>query len=273
MNFSELSLRSDYGKLVEVFTSYFYSMYLNGDELAFDIGANAGMHTANLSRILKNGQVFAFEPIPELCEKLCKLSSKNLEVFNSAVSPQKAPIEFQINKKNFGLSKVIPQNQYRMDDSEFKKSPHITKHLVNTVRLDELKFDKKLSFIKCDTEGYDFLALSTGVNVIRKYRPFIIFENGRNWNSLEYDYEKEAFFEFFNLIGYNIYDIHGTPLVNENWLAKGMSWEFISLPREISPLHTLQLINKFWLAASGLEEIKDWHLCPSIGKDASKWIR
>ena len=272
MNFEKMKSRNDYGMLVEVFTSFFYHKYLKkNDELAFDIGANAGMHTRFLLDILSNGKVIAFEPIPELCKKLRDIETERLDVVNAVVSSSKKEINFEINTNNFALSRIKPLLK-KEDDSNQTRASGIYDTLVGSIKLDDLRLDKNLSFIKCDAEGYDFLALSTGKNVIQKYKPLIIFENGRDWHASQYGYTKLEFFQFFNDIGYVVYDIHGIPLVPENWFSQSISYEFISFPRQIDPLPILTSIKNFWTSAGSLNEIKQWHLCPIIGRDASKWL-
>ena len=38
--------------------------FIKSDSIVFDIGANIGWYSINFSEVLKNGKVYAFEPIP-----------------------------------------------------------------------------------------------------------------------------------------------------------------------------------------------------------------
>ena len=44
------------------------------------------------------------------------------------------------------------------------------------MKLDDLNFSKKISFIKIDCEGYEFEVLNGGMNLLKKHKPNLLIE-------------------------------------------------------------------------------------------------
>ncbi len=122
-----------------------------------DVGANVGYLTATaLGLVGRRGQVHAFEPVPEYCQKLRRIAAANPE-YNLTVNqcalgeaPGTASIDVA-QTGNIGWNTIVP----RLMDPE---TPHYAVD-VRIRRLDayiEEEGVRCVDLIKIDTEGYEF---------------------------------------------------------------------------------------------------------------------
>ncbi len=109
----------------------------------------------------------------------------------------------------------------------------LTKLKVKQSTLDkQLPFFKKVSAIKLDIEGGEFHALQGAKRTLKRSRPLVIFENGRQSSAMTYGYSAEDFFHYFDDVGFDIFWLSGEPFQPEDWRLKKRCWEFVALPRE-----------------------------------------
>ena len=87
------------------------------DTLILDIGANFGIMTVSMARKAVNGQVYAFEPIPENARSLKRLVKhyklNNVKVFEWAIGNEAGELKMVLplinNTKIHGLSHVVDE--------------------------------------------------------------------------------------------------------------------------------------------------------------------
>jgi len=146
------------------------------DTVYYDIGANIGFHALAGNRVMQQGKIYAFEPIPlvrQLFEKHISLNSKlmihnNIELLPFAISDSEKQVEFS----NSAIQKE--GNTYIKESPVF--SGTADKITVQCFAIDGLleKGYEKPDIIKIDVEGAEFDVLQGSVNTLKKYKPNIL---------------------------------------------------------------------------------------------------
>ncbi|HEX8845382.1 MAG TPA: FkbM family methyltransferase [Pyrinomonadaceae bacterium] len=151
-------------------------------EVAFDIGANMGLHTVLLSHLVgTGGRLFAFEPNPEQLTALGRTVKElgNAELHPVALSDRNSESELFVppDDSMASLANWIPWSANK-DDGE----PHTVS--CHERRLDDLIAEGVLpqpDFIKCDVEGAELLVFRGGRTALdRADAPLILFEVNKN---------------------------------------------------------------------------------------------
>ena len=150
----------------------FLPRFLHKGDIVIDIGANRGEYSFYLSKAVgENGTVLAFEPGKRAFTILGKIKDHykldNLSLFNMALTDNKGD-----------QTLIVP---YFNRQSQLQSASPIKgrKEQVETNTLDDLLNDRSLShvdFIKCDTEGSEYLVFSGGLSSIAKFKPVIQVE-------------------------------------------------------------------------------------------------
>ena len=143
--------------------------------IVVDVGANIGLHTLNMARIVGNtGQVFAFEPDPSNF----KILEKNVKVNNyqNIILEQKA-----VGDKH-GRTTL-----YQSDNPGNHRLFPLTKQAKGQIQVELTSLDKyftdsnlanKINFIKIDVEGFEFSVLKGMKNILKNNKKIkILFEN------------------------------------------------------------------------------------------------
>jgi FkbM family methyltransferase len=133
---------------------------LNPGDTCVDIGANFGVYTVALSRMVgAQGRVISVEPMPQtyamLAKNLEQLGITNTQSFQCAVSDTDGQVTMRVPRWNYG-----PPNFYeaRVTDAA-NVSDGVT---IPSRRLDGIlaqMVDGAVSFIKCDVEGHELSVL------------------------------------------------------------------------------------------------------------------
>ena len=131
-----------------------------------DIGANAGIYSFTLSKIVgQQGKVYAFEPDPrnyKLLEKSIKANSiNNIIVYPIAVSDKTGQAKFNLDIDSSQSSLIELENRKRVCYKSIK---------VPTISLDDFvskKNIKKINLIKIDVEGGEPLVVKGMENTIK----------------------------------------------------------------------------------------------------------
>ena len=148
----------------------FTEMVLKPGMCAVDIGANIGFYSMLFASIVgPTGKVFAFEPNTENCRLILLSKDLNkfdhLKLFAFALTNFTGTVFFSPHiGSNGGLLPAI---------NDTLSNPNCM--VVPCTRLDTV-IDEKIDLIKADVEGAEYLALSGGESLIRRYRPIIISE-------------------------------------------------------------------------------------------------
>jgi FkbM family methyltransferase len=140
-------------------------------DLVLDIGANLGIYTAEMSRIVgPQGRVFAFEPVPETFRFLVHNSRhfphNNITFLNVAVSSKSCAMTVNVPTTSTG----IPAS------ARASVQANGTGPTVTCLPLDQIQFWKRVSFVKIDVEGHESEVLAGMSSIIKTDRPTWVIE-------------------------------------------------------------------------------------------------
>ena len=171
---------------------------LKGDNVV-DIGAKIGVYSLALSKFVGNtGTVFSFEPTPEsfkILQKNKQINSLEHMVIEQKAVTDKTSIEF------LELCEFSGNN--RINNNCMNKIP------VECVSLDDyfLNFNKKISFIKIDVEGFEPKIFS-GMKQLLVNNPHIQILFEYNPKLLKfYGFDSKIFLEHLTNNGFKLYDM------------------------------------------------------------------
>ena len=147
---------------------------------SIDVGVYRGVHSYEMSKY--SDHVHSFEPNPVIFKELQKYLPQiiqNISLYNYALSEKsgkkilKVPIrDSRSNKSNYeeyykmGLATIREKNIFENYD-EFE---------INSKKLDEFNFEKRVSFIKIDVEGHEIEVLEGSKELIKKFKPSLMIE-------------------------------------------------------------------------------------------------
>jgi len=170
---------------------------LRSSSNCIDVGAHEGEILDLILRFAPEGRHYAFEPIPVLYKQLKEKYAEKVEVFPYALSAENGKATFQYVKNAPAYSGLRRRS--------YKVNPDIEEIPVEIKRLDDLiPADRKIDLIKIDVEGAEYGVLKGGEQLIKKHRPYIIFEFGLG-ASEHYDTTPEMVFDFMSACGLSIY--------------------------------------------------------------------
>ena len=140
-----------------------FAQHIRPGSVVFDIGAQAGYFTLVASRLTgSNGQVVAFEPLPEnVCfiDEHCRLNNcNNVQLLEVAVAGSNRKRKFHAHNAFMG---------------HFSNEGSLE---VEVVALDKLAIKNEISppnVMKIDVEGMEYWVLRGGENLIQQSRPVI----------------------------------------------------------------------------------------------------
>jgi FkbM family methyltransferase len=147
------------------------SRVLNEDSNCIDVGCHAGVILMEILRFAPSGKHYAFEPIPQMAERLRK-KFPNVNVYELALSDTTGSTTFN-HVLDFPGWSGIRKRSYPKSD------PNIECITVKLEKLDNLiPEDVKIDLIKVDVEGAEFQVFSGAVETLKRNKPFVVFEHG-----------------------------------------------------------------------------------------------
>ena len=164
-----------------------------------DIGANFGQMAVFFSKSVgPDGLVYAFEAddfIFHVLEKNIKANGcNNISAFCKAVYNTTGRIVFYPEQD---LTRFSSLGSYGID-------PNATSgREVETISIDSLKIEKKISFMKVDVQGADLAVLQGAKATIEKHKMPVIFEFEEQFQT-EYKTCFQDYLDFIESIGYKI---------------------------------------------------------------------
>ena len=181
-----------------------------------DIGCHKGEMLQKMVQLAPNGTHFAFEPIPELYNKLKSHFTKHVEVYPYALSDHSGYSTFQF-VKNAPAYSGLKIRKYAIEQ------PNIEEIQVEIKQLDEIVTKKTpIHFIKIDVEGGEFAVLQGAKELLLRDAPIVVFECGLGASDF-YNTDPSMLYKFIKEVNLDIYTLKSfakkrIPLSKEQFL-------------------------------------------------------
>ncbi len=145
---------------------------LRSDSNCIDVGCHKGELMDWMLELSPKGQHSGFEPIPYLFEKLKLKYANRVQLFSNALGCEPGKATFSI-VKNAPAYSGLRQRLYQVE------YPEIEEVEVSVETLDHLfTQQQQLRLLKVDVEGGEYDVLRGGKELIKRCRPYILFEFG-----------------------------------------------------------------------------------------------
>ena len=176
---------------------------IKGGNIVVDVGANIGLHTLNMARIVGNtGQVFAFEPDPSNF----KILGKNVKVNNykNIILEQKAVGDKHgratlYQSDDPGRHRIFPQTKAKGQVQVELTS--LDKYFIDSNLVD------KINFIKIDIEGLEFSVLKGMENILKNNKKIKILFEFMPKNIMETGFMPIELLNYLTLYDFKLYCI------------------------------------------------------------------
>lgn len=185
-----------------------------------DIGANIGQHSLLLSPYCKN--VYAFEPIKEICEQFQKSKKlnhyQNINIFNLAVGSKKETKTFNLVEGHAGTSSFVK-----------RKEENVKIIQVHADTLENILGEIKMDTVKIDVEGYEAVVILGNKDKFQRDSPIIFMEYNPEWIINEGSYHPQELVNFFKENGFQIFSKNMNKIMDydeiifkgqDNWIVK-----------------------------------------------------
>jgi len=147
------------------------SAVIERGDVAIDIGANVGVYTDRLARLVgREGAVYAFEPHPAYATELKGIASSrgNVTFVPAAVSDQLGTAHLSVPEAESGGTSM---------GSLQSRQAGVETIGVRTTTLDsELAGVSRVRLVKCDVEGHEHEVLLGGRELLVRERPVLLIE-------------------------------------------------------------------------------------------------
>lgn len=153
-----------------------------------DVGCHKGSVLIGMLRNAPAGQHFAFEPIPDLADRL-RQRFPTVRVHQLALSDAAGSATFQHIESEPGYSGF--RRMGYVPDSAVVKQIEVRVDTLDHV----LPPDLPITLIKIDVEGAQLQVLKGATETIRRNKPFIVFEHGKSAEEA-YGIRSEQVFDF-----------------------------------------------------------------------------
>ncbi len=199
---------------------------LRANSNAIDVGANEGAVLESIVRIAPRGRHIAFEPIPELHERLLT-RFPGVDVRRAALYDSAGTVSFAHNLAQPAYSGLRPRSD--VDTS----SDGLRQISVATERLDDVLDEGYApTLIKIDVEGAELGVLRGAVETLHRHRPYVVFEHGAGGADL-YDARPTEVFDLLADCGLRIFDLDGVGPYSREYFEATFTepiWNFLAAP-------------------------------------------
>ena len=142
---------------------------LSGDGNSIDAGANAGHILKSLTKLSPMGSHWAFEPIPRFATRLCE-KFPNVTVEQLALSDHTGVADFNYLPEDPAYSSLLKR-------PDLEAGMEVQSLRVDVRRLDDcIPRGVPIAFIKIDVEGAEAAVLRGAAQLLRNFRPVVVFE-------------------------------------------------------------------------------------------------
>jgi FkbM family methyltransferase len=213
----------------------FYERMLRRGDACVDVGAHSGRHALPMARkVGPRGSVMAFEPIPRCFAGLAEQLRAGGPAF-ACVKLHACALSDVEGRAEFVLAIDLPEYS-GLHERVYDGPTRLERIDVETRRLDGFTASlANLRYIKIDVEGGEWNVIKGAADTIARLRPVISFEFGKN-SYAGYGVDPGALFDYFAGQRYRLFDLLGTPLGREQFVASSIRqdvWDYVAAPREL----------------------------------------
>ena len=172
--------------------------FIKPNSVVIDAGANYGQMSILFSKLYKNVNVYSFEASKYIYDILCK----NVKENSKNIIPVNCILSDKNSKKFIEHPKITSVGTYgALNLQILKNSQTKDGYEVFEKKIDDYKFNKKISFMKIDVQGWDLKVLKGSVNTINIHRMPIIFEYEKQFEN-QMNINFSDYINFFERINY-----------------------------------------------------------------------
>lgn len=195
--------------------------YIAPGTVALDIGASLGLWTLPLARMARSvgARLACFEPNPENLRWLEANIARNelrsiVDVHPVALGARATTARLGYRERGGGNAALL-----ELDAADAVDVP--------VVRLDDIGFPQRVSFMKLDVEGFELEVLRGGRALIERDRPAIFGEFNATWLQMR-DTQLDAGLSWITALGYDVLEVEE---------RRSARWR----PRDVARLRPLEL--------------------------------
>ncbi|MCB9173002.1 MAG: FkbM family methyltransferase [Flavobacteriales bacterium] len=152
-----------------------WSRLCEKSDVIFDIGANTGVYSLIAKAVNKNNNVYAFDPVKRVYEKLVQ----NIELNNYDIKPYQIALS-----NNTGVAKIYDTDSEHTYSVTVNKNLNTTKSKVTEIDIETLRLDEfiplnninKIDLMKIDVETHEPEVLEGMGKYLRNYKPTLLIE-------------------------------------------------------------------------------------------------
>ena len=194
-----------------------------------DVGASDGIATKFFIKNLKINKIICFEPDKNYVNILKKLSYKNIIIKPYAIGDKNKELnvffpEYNILGKKFKIvtycfyDKLSLSNQISLD-FKFRNNIKIIKEKIKIKKFKKINFS--LDLIKIDVNGFEYSVIKGLNQIIKKDKPALIIETGRDIIKIKNFLKKYSYDQFIYLEKSNTFEsAAGKYALNSYFLQK-----------------------------------------------------
>jgi FkbM family methyltransferase len=203
---------------------YFVRKLIKNGDVVVDIGANLGYYSILFARwVGPEGKVYAVEPV-HIYNKIFSEKAKkydNIQLYPYALGTREQTIDLVFSSESGCLSTGLPHVYNSEKDGNIENQSF---RFEAQMKIPSLLFNdlKKINYIKCDIEGFEYIVLSEMKEVIRRCKPKVQVEV---WQENE-----EDILNLFNELGYFPYKLHAGKLILQTGKENRIRGDYIFLP-------------------------------------------
>lgn len=166
----------------------------------FDIGANVGWYSLHFAKAFPHATVHAFEPIPAtfgyLQSNLALNQATRIHPHNFGFSDREGELIFYFDPCGSGGASAMDLQGAGVAHKVTCKIERLDNFVART--------GTQVDFIKCDVEGAELLALTGGIETLRKFKPIVFAEMLRKW-AAKFNYHPNQIIELMAGLGYRCF--------------------------------------------------------------------
>jgi FkbM family methyltransferase len=199
---------------------------LRPDSNCLDVGANYGRFLRDFCRVAPNGRHLAYEPIPALCDRLCRLYP--------TIDVRRAALANTCGTETFVHVTDTDLEAYSGFREQSYPRPANTETIeVEVRRLDDDRPPDWLpDFVKIDVEGAEGVVVAGALETLRASRPVIAFEHGRDGSEAFGVSDADLYRTLCEDVGLRIFDMDGNGPLSFDQFEEEMTtrWNWVAHP-------------------------------------------